>query len=71
MSKRQLFWSKILSSFLVSMFISFTLTIVNKGFPPTFISIWFKGWSIAFIVASILSFFIPNLASKIILKIIK
>lgn len=31
--------------------ISFTLILVNIGFKPNFLTIWFKSWGIAYLVA--------------------
>lgn len=67
MNKTQLMLSKVLNSLIVSLCISLTMTWINMGFYDRFLVYWLKGWGIAFSVAVPLSFFVPNVANRIVL----
>ena len=51
--------SSLCTSFLMSMSISFVMTLVNVGVRFPFLSAWIRGWAIGFMVAFPLALILP------------
>ena len=58
----------LLTSFCISLVISFVMVLVNFGFGPTFLSAWLKGLIIGFVVSIPLSYFLPQLIQDVLQK---
>jgi cytosine/uracil/thiamine/allantoin permease len=50
---------------IMSMFVSFAMTVINFGFTTNLMELWMGGWAIGFFVSLPLSFLLPPLLQKI------
>jgi hypothetical protein len=50
---------------IMSMFVSFSMTIINVGFDANFVDMWMGGWAIGFLASLPLSFLLPPLLQKL------
>jgi hypothetical protein len=58
----------ILTAFIVTSYISFTLVYVNYGFNKNFVLIWLRSWLTAFIIAIPSLLFIAPIIKKLLRK---
>lgn len=58
----------ILTAFIVTSYISFTLVYVNYGFNKNFVLIWLRSWLTAFIIAIPSLLFIAPIIKKMLRK---
>ncbi|WP_419881509.1 DUF2798 domain-containing protein [Peribacillus sp. B-H-3] len=56
-------------AFSMSCFISFILVSINRGYDQTFLPVWLKTWSQAFICAFFGAYFFPMVIHQIMRKI--
>jgi hypothetical protein len=71
LSIRQILFFGFCMAVIMSMCMSFAMTVVNVGINQFFLNAWLIGWGIGFLVSLPFSFFVPPLIQKLmqILKI--
>jgi hypothetical protein len=69
-SIRQILFSGFSMAFIMSMCMSFVMTLINLGLGGDFVRVWLASWGIGFVVSLPLSFFLPLFLQKI-MKLLK
>jgi hypothetical protein len=69
MTRRQFIFKSTMMAFLMSVIISFAMTVINTGFGPALIFRYLRALPVAFILALVLTFILPPLIQKIIQKL--
>jgi small-conductance mechanosensitive channel len=65
----QILFNGLCMAFIMSMCMAFVMAAINVGFTSNFLSAWLMGWGIGFVVSLPLSFFLPPMLQKIMIKL--
>lgn len=68
MTKKQRFLTSLINALIMSLLMSFTMTMVNMGPDKFHLMAWARAWLISFIVAFPISYFLPGKISKFVQK---
>lgn len=69
MSKKKIIFTAVSMALCMSICMAFVMTLVNLGFSPQFLQVWFEGITIGFVVSLSLVFVVPPLIDKIAAKL--